>query len=57
VGEDGTILHFDGTAWTPMVSGVSSQLNGVFGFSDSDVFAVGDYQTLIHYDGTSWRAP
>jgi hypothetical protein len=32
-------------------------LTGVFGFSDGDIFAVGDYQTLIYYDGTGWRVP
>jgi len=55
VGEQGTIVHFDGNAWTP-VSAVPTiqRLNGVWTDRESDVFAVGDFGTILHYDGTSW---
>jgi hypothetical protein len=67
-GYDGVILHYDGSAWTPMAGpGVGTQ-NGsvqvaffsVWGASSSDVFAVGqagsDFNRALiaHYDGTSW---
>ena len=29
-------------------------LSGVWGFSGSDVFAVGEGGTILHYDGTEW---
>ena len=28
--------------------------NGVWGSSNSDVFAVGDGGTILHYDGSTW---
>ncbi|ETR73958.1 MAG: hypothetical protein OMM_00574 [Candidatus Magnetoglobus multicellularis str. Araruama] len=30
------------------------QLNGIYGSSEKDIFAVGDKGTIIHYDGTQW---
>ena len=38
VSEDGTILHYDGNVWTPMVSGTGDLHNSIFGFSEADVF-------------------
>ena len=54
VGEGGTILHFDGVSWAPMVSGTTNTLRGVWGTSWDDIWAVGDLGTLLHYGGTSW---
>jgi len=54
VGDDGTILHYNGTSWSSMDSGTSEHLNGVWGHSGSDVFAVGNGGAILHYDGTSW---
>jgi hypothetical protein len=56
VGELGTILHYDGTAWSTMSSGTTEQLYGVWGSSGSDVFAVGLHGSILHYDGTGWSA-
>ena len=56
VGERGTILHYDGSAWSAMASGTSNRLNGVWGSSSSDVFAVGEPGTILHYDGSAWSA-
>ena len=53
VGMGGTILHYDGTAWSPMSSGTSHTLVGVWGSSGSDVFAVGYRGTSDHYDRTA----
>jgi hypothetical protein len=54
VGYDGTILHYDGAAWSPMSSGTGYALRGVWGSSGRDVFAVGNYGTILHYDGVAW---
>jgi photosystem II stability/assembly factor-like uncharacterized protein len=54
VGDFGMIMHYDGKAWSTMVSGVNVDLPDVFGTSGSDVFAVGDMGTILHYDGKAW---
>ena len=40
------------SSWSPMTSGTTDSLNGVWGSSGSDVFAVGG--NILHYNGTSW---
>ncbi|MBI4420748.1 MAG: Ig-like domain-containing protein, partial [Gemmatimonadetes bacterium] len=40
--------------WTAMTSGTSEQLWGVWGASDTDIFAVGGSGTILRYNGTSW---
>jgi hypothetical protein len=56
-GAAGIILHYNGTAWTAMASGItSSSINSIWGSGPKDVFAVGDYGTILHYDGNAWTA-
>ncbi len=58
VGDGGTILHWDGTAWASMTvpgapwEGVA--LAGVWGSSATNVFAVGQGGVLLRYDGSAW---
>ena len=58
VGENGTILHWDGTAWSASASGTTSALWGVWGSGPSDVYAVGDTTTgeatVLHWNGAAW---
>jgi hypothetical protein len=54
VGEDGTILHYDGSVWSTQPSGTGSFLLGVYGTSSSDIWAVGGYGTILHYNGSAW---
>lgn len=59
VGPGGVILHVEGASVTPMASGTTSQLLGVWAASSDDVFVVGSRtQTgggiVLHYDGTTW---
>jgi len=56
VGYNGTILHFDGAAWSITATGGTKPvwLNSVWGSSATDVFASGANGTLLHYDGDSW---
>ena len=39
-----------------MSSGTTKDLKKVFGYSPSDVYAVGDDGMILHYDGISWSA-
>ena len=64
VGTKGTILHYDGNAWSSMNSPTASDLYGIWGQSANDIFAVGDAYhndgthystpTILRYDGTAW---
>lgn len=48
VGEQGTILHWDGTAWTSVDNNVAATLFGVIGFGDRDTWVVGDGGAILH---------
>lgn len=54
VGQAGTIVFFDGTSWRSQVSGVSQDLQAIFGSDPGDVWAAGAGGTLLHFDGTRW---
>ena len=57
VGDAGMIVHYDGTSWTPLQSGTTQPLAGIWGAgAGSAVFAVGAGGTILNYDGTTWRA-
>lgn len=68
VGSDGRdtplIVHWDGSTWTRVPSGVRSfgRLSGVVGTSANDVWAAGTRFTrprellLLHWDGMSWTS-
>src|SRR5882724_7090372 len=57
VGELGTRLAFDGTAWKAFPSPAGSGAFGaVWGSSASDVWAVGDAGTIEHFDGSAWAS-
>jgi hypothetical protein len=47
VGDDGLLLHYDGTGWTPSHP-TRRTLLGVWGSSAADVFLVGDRGTIEH---------
>ncbi|HUS31723.1 MAG TPA: hypothetical protein VMZ53_24645 [Kofleriaceae bacterium] len=55
VGGQGLILHFDGTAWSPIaIAGETSSFDGVYGTASNDVFIVTDGEALYHFDGRRW---
>ncbi len=55
VGDEGTILRYDGISWTKVSSGVSKGLNGIWGGA-SGLFAVGDGGTILTSDdGSVWK--
>jgi hypothetical protein len=49
VGDDGLILHFDGSTWTKMTSNTSTHLRAVWGLTPYNIYAVGDNATILHY--------
>ncbi|HEY5924596.1 MAG TPA: hypothetical protein VIV11_23115, partial [Kofleriaceae bacterium] len=54
-GDDGTVAHYDGTAWTS--TPVAGTLLGIWGRSPTDVFAVGGKTgsgSIFHFDGSTW---
>jgi hypothetical protein len=53
-GDSGTVVHWNGSAWTIMSTGTREGLRRVWGTSGSDVYVSGDAGTLLHYDGTAW---
>ena len=55
VGELGTIVHWDGLRWSPMLGNPvgTDSLNIVFGTGPTDVW-VGGTWTLAHWDGSTW---
>jgi len=50
VGWYGTILRWDGGAWSPVASGTNANLFGVWGSASTDVWAVGYPDTILHRD-------
>jgi len=56
VGLGGTILHYNGFAWSPQTIPVAGYviLTDVWGSSGSDVWVTTNTDTLLHYDGATW---
>ena len=54
VGDNGTILQWDGAAWNAFVSPTTNDLFDVHCVNASDCKAVGENGTIIHWDGTNW---
>ena len=50
------MLRHDDRGWWEMDPGTSQGLWWVFGFSASDVYAVGNAGVVTHFDGTRWTA-
>jgi hypothetical protein len=58
VGNNGSILEYDGSGWTPQTVGVGAfvaHLNGVWGRGAGEVFAVGLDGTVVLRSGGSWQ--
>lgn|GEM_PF-1570796 len=56
VGTEGTLVHFDGTAWTRTDLGVASTLVALARTAAGDLWACGEKGRLFHHDGMSWEA-
>jgi photosystem II stability/assembly factor-like uncharacterized protein len=56
VGDEGTILHWDGTALLPEESGTTANLRGVVVASDSLTYTVGEQGTILRRQNGVWSA-
>jgi uncharacterized protein YjdB/photosystem II stability/assembly factor-like uncharacterized protein len=54
VGTGGLIARFDGTQWTTMNSGITTDLFGVAMPADNSALAVGASGTVLRMTGTTW---
>ncbi len=52
--EQAEVYHFNGESWAKMAVPEVPILVWVFGFSQNDVYAVGEGGGIIHYDGSTW---
>lgn len=50
----GTMLHWNGTAWSPDTSGPRPPMFAVRGSGPSDLWAMGDWGTILHRSGSTW---
>ena len=58
VGDEGTILHYDGIQWTKITSPIISNtlsFTAISATSSNDVWVIGFSGILLHYDGTTWK--
>lgn len=55
VGDNGAVLHYDGTAWN-RVSFTTEKLLSIWGAGANDIWVGGYGAKVFHYDGTSWSA-
>ncbi|KPA17730.1 hypothetical protein MHK_002052, partial [Candidatus Magnetomorum sp. HK-1] len=56
VGNDGYIIHYDGTDWSIIESGSGISLYGVWGTNENNIYVVGQSGTINQYNGTSWSS-
>jgi len=54
-GEEGALLHYDGTAWSKVSAPTDKDLSGVAG-AGQDVWVVGDDGTVLRRSGGSWSS-
>ncbi|HVM97594.1 MAG TPA: hypothetical protein VMT89_14465 [Candidatus Acidoferrales bacterium] len=57
VGQNGIILHYDGSQFTELGIGVSQDLIGIWGTGPDNIMVVGGRGTaeLAHFDGVQWH--
>lgn len=58
-GDQGTLLHFDGSIWSnasPPVDGKLHTLVGIFGTSATDLWVAGHGSTLLHFGQAGWES-
>lgn len=54
VGDDGIIVHFDGTTWRRELSPVPVPIHALWGRSREDLWAVGWMGLILHHNGLEW---
>ncbi|EDM74281.1 hypothetical protein PPSIR1_02056 [Plesiocystis pacifica SIR-1] len=58
VGDNGVILHFDGSTWVQQPSGVTRDLISLWGAGPDEIVSVGGRQNgvIARYDGSTWTS-
>ncbi|ETR71102.1 MAG: hypothetical protein OMM_02742 [Candidatus Magnetoglobus multicellularis str. Araruama] len=56
VGDNGTILFFDGSHWHHMESQTQERLFAVWGSSANDIYVTGEKGVIQHYNGSAWES-
>ena len=56
VGDNGTLLRYQGGQFVEENSGTTERLNAVWGTSRTHALAVGNNGTILTWDGTGWAA-
>jgi cysteine-rich repeat protein len=56
VGGNGTILRWNGAAWSKVTSGTSQALRAVWAASATQAWAVGIGGTILRWNGTAWSS-
>ena len=52
--DDDAAFWVDAGQWTTQKSGVTRTINAIWGFSDTDIWAVGAGGAILHYNGGGW---
>jgi uncharacterized membrane protein len=55
VGDDGVIVHYDGSAWSTVASGTTTPLRAVWGFADGRAVALGDGGLVLEMERVCGR--
>ena len=54
VGNNGTIVYYNGSTWTTQTSGTTQQLNAVWGTAANSVWVVGNGGVILFWNGSTW---
>lgn len=55
VGDDGTIIHYDGNNWNIVESPVADLLESIYFIEPNDGWIVGGSGKILHYQGENWE--
>ena len=55
VGDNGTIINWNGSSWSTMSSGTDYRLEAIWGWNTSNIYAGGVEGTVLYFDGSSWE--
>ena len=55
VGDNSSILHFDGNAWSKINPIKEEYFTKVKGLGENCVYVAGENGTVLRYDGTNWN--
>ncbi len=57
VGNNGTLLYFNGLVWQTLASGTTENINGIYLASDQSGYLTGNAGTIIKYQGEGFNSP